>query len=78
MDGLGSKQLFDKAVSYSSKEFIRGFLIGQFALLLLLVFLARLLLFRTPTPTNTILRFPQRVFSTIGILIAPFRRESQN
>ena len=40
--------VFRTAVSYATREFVRGFLIGQFVLLLLLLLLLRLLLFRTP------------------------------
>lgn len=56
---MHSLDFLEKAVSLSSKEFIRGFLIGQLALLLTLLLLARFLFFRSPDPTTPI-RFPSR------------------
>ncbi|PJF19254.1 Maintenance of mitochondrial morphology protein [Paramicrosporidium saccamoebae] len=56
---MHSLDFLEKAVSLSSKEFIRGFIIGQFALLLVLLLLARLLFFRSPTPLEPI-RFPSK------------------
>lgn len=60
---MNSSEIFERAVSIASKEFVRGFVIGQVVLFLLLVFLARLLLFRggppgTPTATIQQISFP--------------------
>ena len=57
-----SREFFERAVSLSSKEFIRGFVIGQIALLLVLIVLARVLFFRG-TGGNGQLRFTGKVRS---------------
>lgn len=51
---MNSLDLLERAVSLASKEFIRGFIIGQVALLLVIIVLARVLFFRTPTPPGVI------------------------
>lgn len=53
---MNSLDLLERAVSVASKEFVRGFIIGQVALFLLLLVLARILLFSSPTEV----RSPQR------------------
>ena len=55
-----SREFFERAVSLSSKEFIRGFIIGQIALLLVLIVLARVLFFRGPAPGYGQIRFKRK------------------
>jgi maintenance of morphology protein 1 len=55
-----SREFLERAVSLSSKEFVRGFIIGQVALLLVLIVLARVLFFRGPAPGNGQIRFKRK------------------
>ena len=51
---MSSLEFLERAVSLASKEFIRGFIIGQVALLLVLLVLGRFFFFRGPAPAGEI------------------------